>query len=89
MTDICLIQLPNPILSDPATRWPLGLSYLEAVLVKAGAKVAVADLRDKEINLSLIPVAPIAGITASTGEIGYAKEIARLVKQHLSPRHRW
>jgi len=78
---VVLVQPPNPMLSDPTTRWPLGLGYLEAVLTEAGAKVVVADLRDKEIDLNLIPKAPIVGITASTGEIGYAKEIARLVKQ--------
>jgi len=81
LPDIVLVQPPNPYLLDPTTRWPLGLSYLEAVLLKAGAKVAVADLRDKEIDLSLIPEALIIGITATTGEIGMAKELAHLIKQ--------
>lgn len=81
LPDIVLVQPPNPMLSDPTTRWPLGLGYLEAVLLKAGAKVAVVDLRDKEINLSLIPEAPLVGITATTGEINMAKRIAKLVKE--------
>lgn len=81
LPDIVLVQPPNPILSDPTTRWPLGLSYLEAVLLKDGVKVAIADLRDKEVDMSLIPEAPVVGITATTGEIGMAKEIARLVKE--------
>lgn len=82
--DICLVQPPNTCLLDPTTRWPLGLAYLEAVLTKAGYKVAVADLRDKKVDISLIPEAPIIGITATTGEIGMAKEIARLVKERDS-----
>lgn len=81
MKDICLVQPPNPILADPTTRWPLGLGYLEAVLVKAGYKVAVADLRDKKVDVSLIPKAPIVGITATTGEIVMAKEIAKLLRE--------
>ena len=81
MTDIVLVQPPNPILSDPTTRWPLGLGYLEAVLTKAGYKVVVVDLRDKELDMSLIPQAPVIGITATTGEISMAKEIVRLVKE--------
>ena len=80
LPDVVLVQPPNPMLSDPTTRWPLGLAYLEAVLLKAGVKVAIADLRDKEIDLALIPEAPIAGITATTGEILAAREIASLVK---------
>lgn len=79
--DVVLVQPPNPILTDPTTRWPLGLGYLEAMLLKAGAKVAIADLRDKEIDLALIPEAPIVGITAATGEILAAKEIASLLKR--------
>jgi len=79
--DVVLVQPPNPVLSDPTTRWPLGLAYLEAMLTEPGVKVAVADLRDKEIDLSLIPNAPIVGITAATGEIADAKQVARLVKQ--------
>lgn len=81
MPDIVLVQPPNPMLSDPTTRWPLGLGYLEAVLIKEGYKVTVADLRDKNIDVSLIPDAPIIGITATTGEIVAAKEIASLVKK--------
>ncbi len=69
------------MLSDPTTRWPLGLAYLESVLTEAGYKVAVADLRDRKVDISVIPEAPIVGITATTGEIGMAKEIARQVKE--------
>jgi len=79
--DIVLVQPPNPMLSDPTTRWPLGLGYLEAVLTKAGYEVAVVDLRDKELDVSLIPEAPTVGITATTGEFGMAKELAHLVKE--------
>lgn len=81
LLDVVLVQPPNLILSDPTTRWPLGLGYLEAVLTKAGYKVAVADLRDKQIDLDLIPEANIVGITATTGEIGYAKQIARGIRE--------
>lgn len=80
MVDIVLVQPPNLQLSDPTTRWPLGLAYLEAALLKAGVKVAIADLRDKEIDLALIPEAPMVGITATTGEILAAMKIASLVK---------
>lgn len=79
--EVVLVQCPNPVLSDPTTRWPLGLGYLEAVLERQGVKVTVADLRDKTIDLTLIPEAPIVAITATTGEILAAKEIARLVKK--------
>lgn len=82
MIDICLVQPPNPYLLDPTTRWPLGLGYLEAVLTKAGCKVAVTDLRAaKEIDISTIPRTAVVGVTATTGEIKMAKEIARLVKK--------
>ncbi|GAH20951.1 unnamed protein product, partial [marine sediment metagenome] len=81
VADFCLVQPPNPVLSDPTTRWPLGLAYLEAMLLRASAKVTLADLRDKEIDVGLIPDAPIVGITATTGEIISAKKIANLVKK--------
>ncbi|GAH95925.1 unnamed protein product, partial [marine sediment metagenome] len=51
------------------------------MLLRASAKVAVADLRSKEIDVGLIPDAPIVGITATTGEIISAKKIANLVKK--------
>lgn len=81
MPDIVLVQPPNPVLFDPTTRWPLGLAYLEAVLLKQGYKVAVADLRDKGEDVDLIPPAPVIGFTATTGEIESAKRMATMVKE--------
>lgn len=42
--------------------------------------MAVADLRDKEVDISRIPETPIVGITATTGEIQSARGIANMVR---------
>lgn len=81
MVDVALVQPPNPVLEDPTTRFPLGLAYLEAMLVREGYRVATVDLRDKPEGISLIPEASLIGFTATTGEIGSAKRMARMVKE--------
>lgn len=79
--DIVLVLPPNQVLSDPTSHTPLGPGYLEAVLVKAGYNVGITDLRDKRLETSLIPRAPVIGISATTGEIDMAKQIARELKE--------
>ncbi len=80
---ICLVQPPNPQLTDPTTRFPLGLGYIEAVLKKAGHEVVVADLRegDKGFASQIKEIRPdIVAFTATTGEITAVKKLAKKVK---------
>lgn len=84
MVTMTLVQPPNTILSEPNMYFPLSLLFLGAVLEKAGHRVQIADLRTaKRINVKKqVPKAEYVGITATTGEINDAKEIARQVKRH-------
>lgn len=84
MVDVTLIQVPNLFLASPLMYpFSLSLMYLAASLERAGAKVALADLRDKElssIDLDTIPPARYFGFTATTGEISAARTLAALLK---------
>lgn len=83
MAKICLIQPPNPLLASPEMYFPLSLLYLGAVLEKHGHQVAIFDLRRLRATLDIMdfPKADFYGITATTGEIEYAKTIAKLLKK--------
>lgn len=69
-------MLPNPTLTNPTMYVNLGLLYLAGMLLKHGAEVAIVDMRDKELDVNLIPVAKVVGFSATTGEIDYAKFLA-------------
>lgn len=83
MAKICLIQPPNPLLASPEMYFPLSLLYLGAVLEKHGHQVSIFDLRRLRATLDIMdfPKADFYGITATTGEIKYAKTIAKLLKK--------
>lgn len=76
MLDLCLIQLPNPVLANPKMYNPLGILYLAAVVEKVGYTVEIADFRDGDIPL---PEARFYGFSCTTPEIVKAKEIASQV----------
>lgn len=79
--DIVLVHCPNRPLRTPTMYFSLGILYLAACLERDGFKVAICDLRDKEIDIRLIPEAECVGVSFTTGESADAKEIARLVKE--------
>ena len=62
---------------------PLGLLYLGAALEESGVHVYIADMRsERNLNTALIPRGyDIYGVTTTTGEYGYAKEIATWLKK--------
>ncbi len=75
MYDLVLIQLPNPILSNPKMYNPLGILYLSSVVKKHGFSCAVVDLRDK----AKIPDSRYVGFSCTTPEITHAKKLARVL----------
>jgi len=83
MAKVGLVLPPNPPLANPKMYAPLGVLYLGAVLEEAGHKVQILDWRTKDLSvkpLSSIPKVDYLGFSCTTGEIGYAKLIAKLVK---------
>lgn len=86
MSNVTLVHLPNKQLSDPLMYFSLGLLYVASVLRERGHNVKIVDLRDKELDITTIPIdSEFVGFTATTAEINDAKEMARLVKLHPSP----
>lgn len=83
MAKICLISLPNPILLSPRMNVPLGLLYIGAVLEKEDHDVYIADMRaEHKINPYLVPRGyDVYGITSTTGEYHYAKEMATYLEK--------
>ena len=78
------IQTPQRLIQPLMYPYSLGLLYLAAMLERKGAKVALSDLRGADLNPNLIPKARYYGFTATTGEIGYAKKLARMLKERES-----
>ena len=79
--DCALVMLPNPALDNPLMYPNLGVLYLGAVLRLAGHTVQVVDMRGLfEPDRSLIPDAELVGFSATSGEIGHAKSLSRLVR---------
>jgi anaerobic magnesium-protoporphyrin IX monomethyl ester cyclase len=80
---VCLILPPNPILENPSMQPPLGPLYLAAVLEAKGHQVKITDLRTEKIVLpEMIPQGTdLYGVSATTGEYNYAKEIAEILRQ--------
>lgn len=79
---ICLILPPNPILENPAMQPPLGPLYLAAALEAKGHRVKIIDLRtEKTILQEMIPRGrDFYGVSATTGEYNYAKQIAEILR---------
>lgn len=82
MTRVCLISLPNPILISPMMNVPLGLLYVGAALEKDGHKICISDMRaEHNVNMDIVPKEyDIYGVSATTGEYHFAKEVARALK---------
>lgn len=79
--DIVFVMLPNPQLVTPTMYYGLGIFYLAAVLRQKGMDVAIVDMRElKQVDADLIPSCKWVGASASTGEIGFAKQLARMVR---------
>lgn len=82
---ILLINPPSPFLIDQKAFPPLGILYIAAVLRENGFEVAVLDLANKEDKLESVLKscdADIFGISATTPQYPYAKEIFRFLKTH-------
>lgn len=76
MIDLCLIALPNPVLTTPTMYFPLGILYIAAVVKDAGFSVEIVDMRDK---IKGVPLAKYYGFSCTTPEIKYAFEVAKVV----------
>jgi len=80
---VVLIQPPNPLLASPEMYFPLSLLYLGAVLEEHKHQVSIIDLRGW-LGISehmTFPKADFYGITATTGEIEYAKKLSKILKR--------
>lgn len=76
IAEICLIIPPSPFLEDSKRNCPLGILYVAAALEQSSYRVQVADLRNGQAS---IPEASIYGITATSAEYPYAREIAQII----------
>ncbi len=74
MPDIVLIIPPNPFLEDEKRNCPLGILYVAASLENAGYEAQVIDLRGN-IGWNTIPLCSTYGITSSSADYPYAKEV--------------
>jgi radical SAM superfamily enzyme YgiQ (UPF0313 family) len=78
---IALVALPNPILASPTAHFQQGLLYVGGALRRAGHEVEIVDLRAKEtIAEDDIPEAEVVGVTATSGEFEFAKQVARIAR---------
>lgn len=83
---ISLINLPSPALAEPWTNFPLGLGYVAAALEKRNYDVTISDLSvikwgdywKDHINLD----AKIFGMSITTPQVGFAKEVAQVIKKN-------
>ena len=78
---VALFTCPNPQLESPTAHFPIGLLYVGKSLLDAGHDVSIVDLRSRKlITKNDIPDVDIVGVTSTSGEIHYAKKIARLAR---------
>jgi len=79
--DVVFVMPPNPQLVNPTMYYNLGIFYLAAILKRAGISVHIADMRSsRKVDMDLIPPSKWVCISATTGEIGFAKQIAKGAK---------
>ncbi len=78
----CIIIPPNPILYNPTMNVPLGVLYLGAAIDKEGHDIYMTDMRAEHgLNFNLIPRGyDLYGVTSTTGEYYYAKELSKYLK---------
>jgi len=71
------------MLTSPEMYFPLSLLYLAAVLEEHGHEVSIIDLRAwlRVSEHMTFPQADFYGITATTGEIEYAKQLSKILKR--------
>lgn len=77
MIDLCLVSLPNSVLTTPTMYFPLGTLYLGASVLKAGYTVQIVDMR---AGVKELPEAKFYGFSCTTPEIKQAKELTKEVK---------
>lgn len=83
--NIALVTCPNPLLEVPTAHFPQSLLYVGEALRLAGHKVQIVDLRDRKVvNEADIPKVDVVGVTATSGEFHWAKEIAKIAKKQGS-----
>lgn len=77
MLDLAMVWLPNKELSNPTMYYFLGPLYIMSVLKQNGYSVQLIDLRDKELDIKLIPPAKFTAFSATSGEIEDARTLAK------------
>lgn len=83
MNKICIILPPNPILDSPKMQVNLGALYVASAIEKEGYNVEIIDMRNlKKIDIGMIPVKyDMYGVSFTTGEYNYAKELSIYIKK--------
>ena len=74
MKDLVLLSLPDVVDSNPTMYFPLSLTYLGAVVKKAGYDVEIIDCRE---GIKPLPEAKFYGFSCATPQINTAKEWAK------------
>jgi len=78
---VTLLIPPNPFLEDEKRNCPLGILYVAASLERAGYDVQVIDLRGRSKDeWQNIPLSEAYGITSSSADFPYAKEVADFLR---------
>jgi anaerobic magnesium-protoporphyrin IX monomethyl ester cyclase len=81
---VLLLVPPSPFLIDQKAFPPLGVLYLAAALEREGIQVQVADLSDTEDHLEdairALPLADLYGVTSTTPQYPWAKNVLRALK---------
>lgn len=77
---IVLINLPSPALGEPWTNFPLGLGYVAASIERRGYDIEAWDISTGMPEVLDIPKADIYGLSITTPQLDYAKELAEIIK---------
>ena len=78
---VALVALPNPVLAVPVAHFPQSLLYVASSLMRSGHQVQVVDLRARRyITEADIPEVDCVGVTSTSGEIEWARTVARLAR---------
>jgi radical SAM superfamily enzyme YgiQ (UPF0313 family) len=83
---ITLINLPSPALGEPWTNFPLGLGYVAAAIERRGYDVSILDMSSiYQVEGADIAGSNIFGLSVTTPQFEFAKDVARLIKkEHLN-----
>src|SRR3990167_4069096 len=74
MLDLCIVVLPNPVLTHPKMYFPLGNLYIASSVKKQGYEVRIIDYRGG--IREYLPPARFYGFSCTTPEITQAKDLA-------------